>query len=67
MEEEGVELVISTDEWPAGLAGIRLGDKTYMIDEQTQIIKLVADPVWSLDGLIRKEEQDGEQLKLWQE
>jgi len=67
MEEEGVEINMVLEDCPAGLVGVRIGNQTFMIDQETMTVKLTADPVWSLDGLIRKENQDGGQLSFWED
>lgn len=43
-EHEGVTLTIDPKGWPRNLAGVRVGDKTFMI--QDGVVKILCDPVW---------------------
>lgn len=66
-EEEGVEINISVEDWPDELAGVRIADKTFMVDYENKKLKIIADPVWSIEGLTRKVKQDGSQLSFWED
>lgn len=66
-EEEGVEINVDIDGWPEELAGVRIGDKTFMFDRENKTVQFIADPIWSLEHLARKAGNDEQQLKLWQE
>ena len=66
-EEEGVEIDISVEDCPDELAGVMIADKTFMVDYENKKLKIIADPVWSIEGLTRKVKQDGSQPSFWED
>lgn len=58
--DDSVEIIMSVEDWPADLAGVRIGDKTFMFDKDSQTVKLYADPIWSLNEVFTKDDQSGE-------
>jgi len=56
-EKEGVELNVSVVGWPSGLAGVRIGEQTFMIDKETMTVKMIGDPVWSLEELVATDDE----------
>jgi len=58
---EGVEINISTSEWPKDLAGVRVGNKTFMVNKLSEFITFIGDPVWSIDGQLTDLVQSNEE------
>lgn len=45
-ENEGVTLTVNPEGWPENLAGIRVGEQTFLIEDG--VVRIVGDPVWKL-------------------
>lgn len=57
--DDGLEINVGTSDWPSNLAGVRIGNRTFMIKDGS--VTFYGDPVWNL------EVPNGEQFAIWEE
>ena len=43
-EHEGVTLTVDPVGWPKGLVGVRIGDRSFLMEDG--LVKIECDPIW---------------------